>query len=93
MKTYRIEPQILLLQSVRDSGKFVGQQRAQVAFFAADQNSNFIGMDGGADFHAAKGRRIQPDSHFGVRGSIHDLCHLHWAGNRSNGEIASCGQI
>ena len=54
MEVHMVEPQILLLQRVRDAGKFTGEQGSQIALFAADQNPNFIGMDHGADFHVAE---------------------------------------
>lgn len=77
MKVHLGEPQVLLLQRVGNAGKVVRKQGTQVAFFAADEHSNIVGVDDGAHFHVAEGRSIQTDPHLRLGCLIDHLSHLY----------------
>jgi hypothetical protein len=81
MKVHLIQSEVLLLQGVGDGGKFIGEQRAQIPFFAPNHNSNVVGMNGGADFHVPERRRVHPDSHFRLSRLTDHLRHLDRSGD------------
>lgn len=87
MKVHRIEPQILLLQCAGYARKFVGEQSPQIAFFAADHDANFVGVNHGADFHVAERRGVQANPHFRFCRPADHLRHLHRTGGGIAGQI------
>lgn len=98
MKVHLIQPQVLLLQGIRDSRKFIGKQGAQVAFLAADQNSNVIGVDHCVDFDVAESRRAHANPHFRLLRFTYHLGHLHRThlcrtGARRGRQVRGCREI
>ena len=88
MKVNLVQPEVQLLQRVGNAGKFIGEQGAQIAFFAADQNSYFVGVDHGTDFHIAERRGVQPDPHLGLSSSVDHLRHLYGAAAGIDGKLS-----
>jgi len=93
MKVHLVQMQVLLLQRRGNAGKFIREKSAQVAFFAADQDSNVIGMNHGAHFHVAEGRGAHPDPHFRLGSLVDDLSHLYRASGGMGWKLGGRGQI
>lgn len=63
MKTHWIEAQTLLLQPVGETGDFVCQQGLQVASFAPDGQSHFVGMNLRTNLNRAERGCRHADAH------------------------------